>query len=190
MKTVNNKIFFGLAAMLAVVLLTLAGCKKDLQTATLTAGTQTGLAATSTTLVLDSSGGGTKNAVTLSWPAVNYGAKVAVTYTLQIDSIKGDFSKAVSVNLASGLAKSYSEADLNTIALGLGLVPAAAGQLQVRVKADVNQSTGASSAVPTVMSNVLTLAVTPYSTIAKPIYPVPANLFLVGDATAGGDAME
>jgi starch-binding outer membrane protein SusE/F len=161
MKTVFNKFFAGMAAMLAVVLLMLAGCKKDLQTATLAPGSLTGLSASSSTLVLDSSGGGTKNAVTLSWPAVNYGAKVAVTYTLQIDSMKGDFSKAVSINLASGLAKSYSEADFNTLALSLGLVPAAAGQLQVRVKADVNQSTGAASSVSTTVSNVLNLSVTP-----------------------------
>ena len=183
MKTMSSKLIIGAAA----VLLVLAGCKRDLPQATLSAGSfgATGLAATSTTLVLDSTGGGTKAAVTLNWPQVNYGAKVSVTYTLQIDSANGTFAKPVNVNMAGGVSKSYTAGDLNTIALGLGLQPTKAGVLKVRVKSDVFQSTGASSTVPTVLSNVVSLTVTPYSTIAKPIYPVPAALFLVGDATAG-----
>ncbi len=183
MKTIANK-FLMIAAGLLVVL---AGCKKNLPMATLAPGT-TSLTASTSTLVLDSTGGGTKTAVTLSWPAVNYGAQVVVTYTLEIDSINGNFSKPVSVNMATGLTQTYTMAQLNTIALGLGLAPAAAGQLQTRVLANVNQSTGASSTVSTVTSNVVSLTVTPYSTIPQPIYPVPANLYLVGSATPGGPA--
>jgi hypothetical protein len=184
MKTISSKGMIGLAA----VLLVLAGCKRELPQANLSAGSfgSAGLAATSTTLVLDSTGGGSKTAVTFNWPQINYVAKVSVTYTLQIDSANGTFTKPVNVTMAGRVTKSYTAADFNTIALNLGLTPAQSGTLKVRVKADVNQSTGASSAVPTVISNVVSLSVTPYSTIPKPIYPVPAALFLVGDATGGG----
>ncbi|MDP4245271.1 MAG: SusE domain-containing protein [Bacteroidota bacterium] len=184
MKRIVSKLIIGAAACLTV----LSGCKRDLPQANLTAGSfgSAGLAATSTTLVLDSAGGGTKTAVTFNWPAINYVAKVSVTYTLQIDSASGTFAKPVTVTMAGGLSKTYTAGDFNTIALGLGLTPTVSGTLKVRVMADVKQSTGAASAVPTVISNVVSLAVTPYSTIPKPIYPVPGALFLVGDATGGG----
>jgi hypothetical protein len=183
MKTIFNKFLIAAAAVLVV----LAGCNKNLPQATLTPGTSM-LTASTSTLVLDSTGGGSKTAVTLSWPAMNVGAQVAVTYILQIDSINGNFSKPVSINLATGLSMTYTMAGLNTVALSLGLAPAATGQLQTRVVANVNQSNGSTSTVPTVYSNVVNLTVTPYSTIPQPLYPVPPNLFLVGSATPGGPA--
>ena len=183
MKTIFNKFLIVAAAALVV----LAGCKKNLPQATLTPGTST-LTTTASTLVLDSTGGGTKTALTLSWPAINEGAQVAVTYTLEIDSVNGNFSKPVTVNLATNVSMTYSMSALNLVALGLGLTPAVAGQLQVRVAADVNQSNGSASTVPTVYSNVVSLTLTPYSTIPPPLYPVPPNLYLVGSAAPGGPA--
>src|ERR1700744_4309185 len=157
----NNKvmktIFFNKFLMTsAVLLVVLAGCKKNIPMATLTPGT-TQLTATSSTLVLDSTGAASKTAVTLSWPAVNFGAQVAVTYTLQIDSVNGNFAKPTSINMNGSTSKTFTVADLNTLALTLGLAPAAAGQLTTRVVANVNQSTGTSSTVAPVMSNVLNL---------------------------------
>jgi starch-binding outer membrane protein SusE/F len=183
MKTIFNKFLIVAAAVLVV----LAGCKKNLPQATLVPGTAM-LNTTASALVLDSTEGGTKTALTLSWPAMNEGAQVAVTYTLEIDSVNGNFSKPVTVNLATGVSMTYSMSALNLVALGLGLVPAVPGQLQVRVAADVNQSNGAASTVPTVYSNVVSLTLTPYSTIPPPLYPVPPNLYLVGSATPGGTA--
>jgi len=183
MKTIFNR----LKIVAAAVLIVLAGCKKNLPQVTLTPGTSM-LTASATTVVLDSTGGGSGTALTLNWPAVAYGAQVAVTYTLEIDSVNGNFSKPVSINLATGLSMSYTMAGLNTLALSLGLAPSVAGQLQVRVAADVDQSTGAASTVATVFSNVVSLTLTPYSTIPQPLYPVPANLYLVGSATPGGPA--
>jgi starch-binding outer membrane protein SusE/F len=183
MKTIFNKFLIAAAAVLVV----LTGCKKNLPQATLVSGTAM-LNTTASTLVLDSTGRGTKTALTLSWPAMSEGAQVAVTYTLEIDSVNGNFSKPVTVNLATSVSMTYSMSALNLLALGLGLVPAAPGQLQVRVAADVNQSNGAASTVPTVYSNVVSLTLTPYSTIPPPLYPVPPNLYLVGSATPGGTA--
>ena len=171
----------------AALLLVLAGCKKNLTEAVLSPGSST-LTTTASTVVLDSTGGGTKTALTLNWPAVSFGTQVAATNILQIDSINGNFSKPVVVNLATGLTMTYTMAALNQIALSLGLAPAVAGQVQVRVVTNVNQSTGASSTVAPVVSNVVKLTLTPYSTKPKPKYPVPSALFLVGNATPGGTA--
>ena len=170
------------------MLLLVAGCKKNLTQSVLNPPAASTLTASVNTVVLDSTGGGAKTAVTLNWPAVNYGTQVIVTNILQIDSINGNFSKPLSINLATGLTMTYTMAGLNTLALSMGLVPAKAGQLQARVVTNVNQSTGAASTVPTVYSNVVKLTLTPYSTIPQPKFPVPANLFLIGNATPGGTA--
>ena len=170
----------------AVLLLMLAGCKKDMKQVTLNPPASTALTTSSNTVVLDSTGGGAKTALTFNWTAPNYGAQVITTNVLQIDSINGNFSKPVT--LAANATMTYTMAGLNTVALSLGLAPAVAGKLQVRVVSNVNQSTGASSTVSTVASNVVSLTVTPYSTKPIPKYPVPSGLFLVGSATPGGTA--
>jgi hypothetical protein len=181
MKKIGQK---GLMAI--VVLLLIASCKKDLKQVVLTPPASSTLTTSAASVVLDSTGGGSKTALTLNWPAPNFGAQVIVANTLQIDSINGNFSKPVAVNLAAGVSMTYTMASLNGIALSLGLAPAVAGKLQVRVVSNVNQSTGAVSTVSPLVSNVVQLTVTPYSTKPQPKYPVPANLFLVGGATATG----
>ncbi len=187
MKNLFNKL-----CLVSTIAFLFFACKKDdpgllLKNGTFFTSGSVGLSATpSTPLVLDSTSGGSKTAVTLNWPAVDFGASVAVTYTLQIDSINDNFVKPTTYSMASGLTKTFTMGDFNTLAQNLGLTPGTAGQIKARVKADVNQSNGVATSVPTVYSNTLTITVTPYSTIPKPIYPVPAGLYLVGDATAGG----
>src|SRR5215831_18775899 len=158
-----KKILYSLMVMGAMMTLLFA-CKKDENKAMLTDGTfftsnSPGLTSSVSTIVLDSTGGGTKKAITYNWPAVNYSAAVVATYTLQIDSIKGTFAKPVNVSLATGLTKGYTMAEFNTLVQSLGLVPGTAGQVQARVKADVNQSTGTASTVTTTLSNVVTVTV-------------------------------
>ena len=174
--------------MAIVLLLLLASCKKDLKQANLNSPASSTLTTSTAAVVLDSTGGGSKTALTLNWPAPNFAVPVVVTNTLQIDSINGNFSKPVAVNLAAGVSMTYTMSGLNTVALSLGLAPAVAGKLQVRVVSNVNQSTGATSTVAPLVSNVVQLTVTPYSTKPVPKFPVPANLFLVGSATPGGPA--
>jgi hypothetical protein len=108
-----------------------------------------------------------------------------VSYTLQIDSINDNFVNPMNIPLSGSLSMAYTVQDLNKLAISFGISPGDTSKLQTRVKADVNQSTGASSTVPTVYSNVVVLTIAPYSVIAQPIYPVPLNLYIVGSATAG-----
>lgn len=173
---------------ISTVILLFAACKKDETRATVLQSSfaSPGLAASQTTLVLDSANATTTTAVTFNWPSANFGQNITVSYTLQIDSVKGNFAKPVSVSLGNLLTTSYTKAAFNALALSLGLTPGTAGQLIARVKADVNQYNGSASTVPSALSNVLNLTVTTYSSKPKPIYPVPDSLYLVGDATPGG----
>src|SRR5205085_508656 len=115
----------------------------------------------------------------------------------------------------STLNKSYTVADLNSLLFETFKFPAdVASNLLVRIKADIKQYNGAASTVPSVYSDTVNLTVTPYSTKPQPKYPVPdadglyqiivdfikgtytvtpatpgaipANLYIVGDATSGG----
>jgi len=171
-----------------IALVAIWSCKKDEVRAVIdtSAASPITLNASSTTLVLDSADAANKNAVIFNWDAVQYGTDVAIVYTLQLDSLNGDFSKPVAVEVGSELSKAYTEANLNTIVQNLGLTPGTSGQIQARVKAVVSQSGTAASVVPVIYSNVLKLTVTPYSTKPQPKYPVPDGLYIVGDATPGG----
>ncbi len=174
--------------LLIIILVTLLyACKKDEQQATLNQGTGVpALSASSTTLVLDSSNAASKIAITFTAQPVNFDAKVAVTYTFQIDSINDNFVKPVSMILGNDLTRSYTVADFNTLVTSFGLAPAVAGKIHARVKADVNQSNGVATTIPTVYSNTIDITVTPYSTKPKPKYAVPDSLYIIGDATPGG----
>lgn len=164
-----------------IVLLAFTACKKDEQRAVLKEGSfytaaSSGLTVTSSTLVLDSTNAANRQALTFTWPAVNYNTTVAVTYTLQIDTLNNNFAKPVSATFVNGLSQSYTVADFNSLLITLGLPPGVAGKVQARVKADVLQSTGVASSASTVYSNVLTLTITPYKIII--IYP---KLYVAGD---------
>jgi hypothetical protein len=168
-------------AIIIIAFLSLTACKKDEQQAVLKQGTflttaSSGLTASSTTLVLDSTNAANKQALTFTWPAVNFNTQVAITYTLQIDTINNNFVKPITVTLVNGLSKSYTVADFNALLATRGLTPGVAGQVQARVKADVLQSTGVASTASTVYSNIVTLTVTPYKIIL--IYP---KLYVAGD---------
>jgi hypothetical protein len=112
--------------------------------------------------------------LTLTWPAVNYGQSVAVTYTLQLD-LPADttgtaaWGKATSyVAGANVLTYSFAGKDLNNLVSSLGLFSAT--PLVFRVLSNVTQYNGSASSVPTAYSSDVSVVVTPYTT----------NLFVPG----------
>lgn len=184
MKTIVNKIF-----LIGSLALLFAACKKDQSQAVLkTNVTAPTLAATPTTLVLDSNKNAT-TAITFSWGATDFGFTAATTYTLQFDTTAAaTFTKSINVVLGQNLlTQSYTVKDFNQLlTTTVGIPVAVASKVSVRIKIDVNQNNGAQSLVPSVYSNIVALTLTPYSTKPVPKYPVPANLYIVGDATPGG----
>jgi hypothetical protein len=160
-------------------LLFLASCKKEGTLATYKPNSfqPSALTASGSTLVLDSTNAASTNAVTFNWPSVNFGSAVTPTYSLQFDVPADSFKSPTTVILGSGVSLIYTVKDFNKLAFAsLGLPANVTGTMVVRVKADVNQSNGASSTVPSVYSNTINLTVTPYQIIV--IYP---DLWVPGD---------
>lgn len=168
-------------SLLVFAMMLLSSCQDDLKTVMRSPSDVTlTLTASAASIVLDTAKASTTVAETFSWNKADYGTALSVTYTLQLDSAHGTFQSPVTVVLDNVLSQDYTKKALNDLAISLRLVPDVSGQIQARVKAEV------STAVEPVFSNTITLTITPYSTKPTPKFPVPDNLFLVGDATPGG----
>jgi hypothetical protein len=110
---------------------------------------------------------------TFSWSAAFPGYSGNITYSIQYDSAGKNFTAPQ--ELAGGVSVyslSLTEDDMNTTALTSGVPIGNTGTVEYRVKAVT-----ASGAIA--YSNVVTVSIATFS-------PVPANLFIVGDATPGG----
>ncbi len=121
------------------------------------------------------------NVVTFNWQAPSYGFKAVVSYTLLFDlpsdtSGTAAWGNAIKVSAAANSTRlSYLGTDFNHMMAQLGLAFGSASTIVVKLKADVNQSTGTTSTIPT-LSSTLSMSVTPYKVIL--IYP---KLYLAGD---------
>ncbi|MCC7402242.1 MAG: SusE domain-containing protein [Chitinophagaceae bacterium] len=110
---------------------------------------------------------------TFSWSPSFPGYTGNITYSLQYDSAGKNFTAPqVIAGGVSVFSLSLTQDDMNTTALTSGIPIGNTGTVEYRVKA-----TTASGAIA--YSNVVTVSIGTFS-------PVPANLFIVGDATPGG----
>lgn len=102
-----------------------------------------------------------------------------VSYVLQIDQAGKNFGSAKQVGLGftNNVTKSFTVKELNTSLSGLELADFVPQNFEFRIKATL-----ANNSVP-VYSNVVAIKITTYLDV---VYPVPANLFIIGDATPGG----
>ena len=112
-----------------------------------------------------------------------------VTYTLEIDTVGSNFTNpnVKKLSVSKDLSRTILQTDLNDIMLNqLVLKVGVPHSLQVRLKANLTNGSA------TLVSNVLKFVSTPYSIPPKVTPPGTApnytdgELFLVGDATAGG----
>ena len=138
------KYLFALTSLLLVI----TSCKKDLTTATLqTPASASKLTVSSNNVVLSATNDSVSVA-TFTWPAPDYGVPVPVTYTLLIDQPSdtggtAGWANALKTNITTGsLKKSWLGTDFNVLVNQLGLTPGVSSPIVVRLKVDVNQSTG------------------------------------------------
>ncbi|HEY5462521.1 MAG TPA: SusE domain-containing protein [Hanamia sp.] len=165
MQNISRKIGF-----LSVIIVLLASCKKEGAQFALQEGSfaSAALTASNNNFVLSGSNDA-DTVVTFKWPAVNYGSKVAVSYTIQIDAISDTsgnaaWGKAISFSAGDSLSYSFVGKSLNnTLITQMMLAPGNTDSVAVRVKADVNQYNGSASTVPSSYSNTFILIVTPYA---------------------------
>ena len=155
--------------LIAASTLLLTACKKDGDNLVLQSGAFNGnaLSASATQVVLTTNNDN-DTVIHFQWPAVNYGPKAAVTYTLQIDKAadtSGVSGWANARTMAAGnnvLAYSFSGKDLNNLANSMGLAPSAANPVAIRIVSKVNQYNGSGSTVPVVYSNTVVVNINPY----------------------------
>lgn len=135
--------------------------------------------------------------LTFTWPAVDYGNSLAVTYTLELDAPNdtagtAGWAKAQQIIIKNnGLRYAFAGKDLNALLGAMGLFSTT--PVVARVLSDATQYNGSASTVPTVYSPAISLKITPYVTnlfvpgayqgwspgTAPPLNPVPgkAGLF-------------
>ena len=106
--------------------------------------------------------------VTFTWPAVNYGSGIAVTYTLELDQVSDTSGTAAwgkATQYIAGndvLHYSFAGQDLNNLMQTLGLFGST--PLAFRVLSNVNQYNGSASKIPGSYSSAVAVVVTPYTT--------------------------
>jgi len=134
------------------------------------------LNASSENLVLLENGAGARTAITFAWDSLVYSVNTPVIFTLQMDTLNGDFTTPVEEQVAlNSFQFSYSDSILNKKCLNLLKLNGGVEHIvKVRIKA-----TMAYGNMP-VYSNVLNVKVTPY-TVAK----ILSFLYMPGDVSGG-----
>lgn len=118
-------------------------------------------------------------ALTVDWTDIvlNSDLNIDVDYTVEAAAAGSNFASPVALGTVSNLTTlAVTHANLNSVALGLGLTAGVAGNVELRIKA---RNTNSSLNVLIRTSNTLSISVTPYSVT----FP---NLYFVGDATSPG----
>lgn len=116
----------------------------------------------------------TNNAVTFNWNASSYG-NYTINYALQFDTLGGNFASPQTIKYGSALTSGILVNDLNSAAIAAGVLGGATKNIEFRVVSYI----GTNYTTPLAYSNVSTFNVTTY-------IPIPANLYIVGDATTLG----
>jgi len=152
----------------SLLMLLFVSCKKDETKTVAGNGTPPVLTSTQNTLVLDSVNAG-KEAVVFNWTTSSFNYNAGVSYAVQVDAAGKNFSSPKEVALNTALTHTFTVAEINNLANQVGLIPGAAGKLEVRAKASIGDTFAPA------YSNVLTVTVTPYQIIIN--YP---SLYVAG----------
>ncbi|WP_293894111.1 SusE domain-containing protein [Flavobacterium sp.] len=117
--------------------------------------------------------------LTVNWTDIvlNSDLNINVDYTVEAALGGSNFASPVSLGSVTNITTlPVTHATLNSVALGIGLTPGVAGNIDLRIKA---RNTNESSDVLVRTSSTLSIIVTPYSVT----FP---NLYFVGSATTPG----
>ncbi|QZT35972.1 SusE domain-containing protein [Halosquirtibacter xylanolyticus] len=106
---------------------------------------------------------------TFIYTAADYGTTIAAKYTIEVDTLGGDFSTPVASSTSSTqLFQTISTKDFNQLVnIALKRTPEVQHDVQVRMRAE-----GEDPGVEILYSNVVTLKVTPYDATIPPLYIV------------------
>lgn len=118
-------------------------------------------------------------ALNITWQPSTYSVPVEVKYSVEISSTQS-FSKpyVLTTTVESQTYAAFSNKEMNEAAKKIGLMPYETQKMYFRVTSYIGTNTSLSQ-----VSQITSLNITPYA--ASPTYEY-ADLFLIGDATAGG----
>lgn len=114
------------------------------------------------------------NALSFSWNASPYGADT-INYELQIDTVGGNFANPQVIKYGNSLTSNITTSDLNTAAIAAGIIGGTTKNIEFRIVSFI----GTNYTKMLGASNTATTSLTTY-------VAAPDNLYIVGDATAGG----
>jgi hypothetical protein len=177
--------FFGSALLVSILF---AACKKQISEIQYLGGTSPVLTASSTTPIVLNIANKNNDVLKFTWTNPNYQFTTGissqdVSYTLQVDTTGANFtgpllsersiSKELSLNLTVG--------DLDQLLANWQEEIPRSRNFDFRIKSTMANG----SAI--LYSNVIKITVTPYLDVVVTL-PFTSNLFLIGNATPGGDA--
>jgi starch-binding outer membrane protein SusE/F len=175
-----------LSACLMLIATVLFSCKKEIATVTYLGGTSPVLTATSLAPLVMTKADENKTWNTFTWTNPNYQMSTGissqdVSYTIQFDSTGSNFTNPSiqEIVVAKDLSRGVTIKEINTAMAKLGLMENLPHNVEIRVKTNLTNGSA------TLYSNVLKCVITNYLDVAVPL-PSSGNLYLVGDATAGG----
>jgi hypothetical protein len=113
-------------------------------------------------------------AVSFNWNATPYGSNV-INYAIQLDTLGSNFAHPQTKQVGTNLATSFTVNDLNSLAIAAGVIGGSTKNVQFRI---VSYIGGGYTNVFS-YSNIVQLSITTFT-------PIPATLYIVGDATPGG----
>lgn len=171
--------------LLSVVGLVLTACSKKENPVVFQGGNAPVLTASVTGAVPLAYASQNQQALKLTWtnPGYTFNTGVSsqnVTYTLELDTLGANFTspKRKIITISNNLSQSFTQRELNIILLNdMELSIGKTYKLQARITA----SLGEFNAVP-LSSNILNSTVVPYQDPTL----LPPDLYITGDATAGG----
>jgi hypothetical protein len=179
-----------------MLIIALVGCKKEENKIYFEGGTAPVLSANKTATIPLSFINKDQEAIKFSWTNPNYKFTTGLSsqdvfYKLEIDTTNAagtfnpnfTYTGKQTIAVSKDLSVAITQGQLNDYLLNqLVLTPSAPHYLQVRVIANLINNSA------TLISNVLRFTVTPYAIPPKVDPPASGNLFIVGNATPGGDA--
>lgn len=144
-------------------------------------GTAPALTASATT-VAPAPADSNKTALALTWSNPKYAVpdSSTVKYTIEIDSTGKNFTNSYTKIVSGGSGTSFTAKELNTMLLNKGY------PFNVAVSMDVRLTSSYANNNERLMSNVVTIRMTPYKVPPKVALPTTGKLFIVGGATQGG----
>ncbi|MCB0633039.1 MAG: SusE domain-containing protein [Saprospiraceae bacterium] len=171
--------------LLVLVVLLLAGCEKDEVQAIYSGGTAPTLSASASDILMTPADTA-RTVLSLNWTDPNYTvdgerSTHAVNYTVNIDLASNNFTAPKQITVTDQNSLSFTGLALNALMSDLGLEDTTQ---TYALSAMVTSSLYVNSTA--LNSNVLGMNIKPFSTKPTAKYPVPDNLYLVGDATVGG----